>query len=280
MSGDILSSQSLETKNTKPQKGKGAKVWGPLAILIILIGAVVYFFGPMSWFGPKDLGIRYAQADYNNAIQQTGMHITADLGNGQTYDNQEILSGSDTATGYTGGDGSEAIKIKDLSFKDFDWKFSNYQQKTIRVSDVEATAFFNEIAPAFWWFQKTQVKINPDGTIVTSSSANVGKMKKDLFGDVAGNIPVPIPNSINLYTEGDFSITNNKISMTPTVMTAGNLSLPENMKSGSNLAAFSGYLERFYTVIPDLKINKAGLEGSGFVFDGIIPTEVNITPKQ
>jgi len=251
-----------------------------LVLLLLVIIAGLYVYGSMAWFGPKDLGVKYTQKDYNDVVQKLEMHVSADLGNGETFDNKEILAGNDDATGYTSTDAAKNLKMKDLSFTNYDWKFSNYQQKSIRVSNVEASAFFNEIAPAFWWFKDTQVKIAADGTIITSSSANIEKMKNDLFGDVAKFIPVSLPNKLNLYTEGDFSITNNKINMTPTVMSSGTLSLPENLKSGSNLRTFSDYLERFYTVIPDLKIDKAARDGNEFVFEGNIPTEVSITPKK
>jgi hypothetical protein len=269
-----------ETKSQPSRKKKhvGRKVF--LIILLLLVATGLGVYGSMSWLKPKNLGVKYTQKDYNDVIQKIGMHVSADLGNGEVFDNKEILAGSDDATGYASADAAKKLKMKDLSFTNYDWKFTNYQEKSIRVSNVEASAFFNEIAPAFWWFKNTQVKISDDGTIITSSSANIEKMKNDLFGDVADMIPVSLPSKLNLYTEGDFSITDNKISMTPTVMKSGTLSLPENMKSGSNLSAFSGYLERFYTVIPDLRIDKAARDGKEFIFEGNIPTEVVITPKK
>lgn len=267
-----------QSRPSRKKRHTGRNIFLVLLLLIIIAG--VYVYGSMAWFGPKNLGVKYTQKDYNDVIQKLEMHVSADLGNGETFDNKEILGGNDDATGYTSTDAAKNLKMKDLSFTNYDWKFSNYQQKSIRVSNVEASAFFNEIAPAFWWFKDTQVKIAADGTIITSSSANIEKMKNDLFGDVAKFIPVSLPNKLNLYTEGDFSITNNKINMTPTVMSSGTLSLPENLKSGSNLRTFSDYLERFYTVIPDLKIDKAGRDGNEFVFEGNIPTEVSITPKK
>jgi len=38
-------------------------------------------------------------------------------------------------------------------------------------------------------------------------------------------------------------------------------------------------LERFYTIIPELQIKNAGVSNGGFIFDGVIPTQVSITPK-
>lgn len=263
-----------------PKKKSHIGRWIFLTVLVLLLGAGLFIYGQISWFGPKDLGVRYTQKDYNSAVQKLGIHITADLGNGTTYDNKDILAGSETATGYGSANNSTAVKVGDLNFKDYNWEFTNYVRKTVRLTNVEVTAFFNEIAPSFWWFKNTQVKIAPDGTIITSSSANIKKMKENLFSDVAGKIPVPLPDKVNLYTEGDFSVTNNKINMNPEVMNTGAISLPKEFKSGSNLNTFSSYLERFYTTIPNLSITNAGVENGEFVFDGNIPTEVKVTPKK
>ncbi len=253
--------------------------WIFLVVLLAILGFIAYFVATTFFGGPKDLGIRYTQKDYNNVIQKLGIHITADLGNGETYDNKDILAGDDSATGYKSSANSSSVTIKDLNFKDFNWEFSNYVHKTITLSDVEATAFFNEIAPSFWWFKDTQVKINPDGTILTSSSANIDKMKKTLYSDVADKIPFALPNKVNLYTEGDFGVQNNKITMDPKVMNAGPVPVPKTFTTGDNLAVFSTYLERFYTIVPELDIINAGVKDGQFVFDGTIPTEIKVTPK-
>ncbi len=248
-----------------------------LGILIVLVGAVVYLLGSLSLFKPKNLGIRYDQADFNSVVQKLGLHVTADLGNGETYDNAPILSG-DAAAVPDSTISSGTLKGK-LSYKDYDWSFSDYQPVSVTLTPEEVSAFFNEIAPTFWWFDDTQVKIAPDGTIITSTRADIRKILEDLFPDVAGYIPVPLPDSANLYTEGDFAITDNRIAMDPDVIKVGPVSIPGTYLEGENLDVFSEYLGRFYTIIPDLQINSAGVQGGEFVFDGVIPTEVSVTPK-
>jgi len=249
-----------------------------IAILLIIIGGLVYVIGSFMWFPPKDLGVKYTQSDFNSAMRKTGVHIRADLGDGKVYDNKSILEGSNPQN--SANTITDSARIKNLSLRDYTWKFSNYKHKAFKLSSVEATAFFNEMAPPVWWFSQSQIKINPDGTIASSSKADVKRIKEELFSDVAGQIPVPLPDiKLNLYTEGSFSIKNNKITMNPKTIEAGPISLPNEYKSGSNLKAFSGYLERFYSVIPKLQINSFGVKDGQFLFDGNIPTEVSITPK-
>lgn len=345
-------------------------LWIFLSVLLIVVAALIFIFAKIAWFGPKDLGVRYTQKDYNNVIQKLGMHIEADLGNGITYDNSAILAGDDEATGYltanipnsgnssivissksnssaakssaakssagkssvsassalmssinisstvkssmgsssailssmdassainsilgssstdssgmivSNSDEPAAIEIVDLNFEDFNWEFSKYEHKSITISYIEATAFFNEIAPFFWWFKNTQVKIQPDGKIISSSSVNIKKLKTNLYKDVADKIPFPLPDQVNLYTEGGFAVKNNRISMEPDAIDAGVIPVKSILSTGENLNIFSFYLERFYTTIPELSIDNAGVKDGQFVFEGTIPTEIKVTPKE
>lgn len=263
--------------NTAPKKKRHVGLYVLLSILIVLAGVIVYFLGSFSFFKPKDLGVKYTQADTNSVMQKLGIHVTADLGNGQKYDNAPMLTGDLTAKANSTLS-SKTLGTK-LSYKDYNWAFSNYQPKKVTLTPAEVTAFFNEIAPTFWWFDNTQVKIDSDGSIITSSKANIKKIKEEIYPDIAGEIPIPLPDSVNLYTKGDFSITNNKINMVPEEIKAGPIKVPEQYLGGSNLNVFSEYLDRFITIIPGLQINSAGAKDGGFVFDGTIPTEVSITPK-
>jgi hypothetical protein len=261
-----------------PKKKRHIGLFITLGVLAVLIGGAIYLLGSVfSWFGPKDIGGSYTQADFNSVIQKLGLHITADLGNGETYDNAPILNGD--ASSKADSTIKAATLKKKLAIKDYNWSFSNYQQKSVTLTVAEANAFFNEIAPSFWWFDKTRVVIDKDGKIISSSKVDMKKIKAELYPDVAGDIPIPLPSSLNLYTKGDFSVTNNKIDMVPEVIKAGPISIPTQYTGGDNLNIFEDYLGRFITVVPELQINYAGAKDGEFVFDGYIPTEIAVTPK-
>ncbi len=248
-----------------------------LVVLVVVVGAGAFFLSRLNLFGPKDLGIRYTQSDFNSAVRKLGIHITADLGNGETYDNAPILAGG--ADAKPDSTISRKTRKKKLPYSDFRWEFSQYQPKTVTLTPAEATAFFNEIAPNCWWFEQTQVRIEPDGTITTSSRADIDKILTDLYPDVSRYIPIPLPSRANIYTEGDLSIVNNRISMDPQAIRIGPVGVPDKYLQGENLDIVSEHLERFYTIIPELQINNAGVQDGSFVFDGVIPTEINVTPK-
>lgn len=232
----------------KKKKGLRALI---ITLIVLLILGAGGFAAYQFLLGKTDLGVAYTDADTKSVMGKIGL----------TIDSSKVPKGGSTKIG------------------DYNWTFSNYQRKTFNVTPAEAMAFFNTIAPGFWWFDNTQIKIGTDGSIITSSTLNIGKMKNELFPDVAKYIPIPLPDSAGLYTKGQFSIVNNKISMNPETIKVGAVEVPKDYLTGSNLTTFSGYLERIYKVIPGLEIYSAKQQGTGFVFDGKIPTKVTVTPK-
>ena len=295
---------SIEQTNPNPammpRKKKGhVGLWIALSVLFLVIVAGVYLFATIAWLPPKDLGITYSQKDFNAVMRKIGTHIKVDFGAGESYDNRTILdekpsvSGT-AATGYFSLNndvkGGSKVTIRDLNYKDYKWKFSNYKRKSFALTPVEVSAFFNYIAPGFWWFKNTQI-INEGNVIKTSATVDIKKLKSNLYSDVAGLITFPLPDKANLYTEGQFSITNNKITMVPTVMDIGLISIPIEFRTGANLNSFEDYLTRFFTVLNQdangnikkgkdaLYIFFAGIKDGQFFFDGNIPMNVEVSPK-
>jgi len=263
----------------KPKK-RHVGLWVFLCLLVLVTAGVVLTIGPAIWFGPKDLGVRYTQKDFNTVMKGVGVSIKADFGDGTKYDNTEILNGSETATGYISEDGKKAIKIKKLDYQDYNWTFSNYQKKTIRVTQEEATAVLNEIAPPYFWLTDTQVKIEPDNSIKFSSSLNIRNIIRDIFQSLADKIPIKLPEKLNVYLEGRFSIKNNTIGSPPTKATSSIYTVPEKYLTDKNIATFVSYFTDLFDEL-DLKIDVESLtiENGEFVFVGTVPTEVTVTPK-
>lgn len=246
-----------------PRRKKRIGLWIFLTILLLIIALAVWFLGSFSFLGPKNLGVKYTQEDFESAILKTGMTITFDGKSGQTLEEYK-----------------EAIKDQKLSIKDYNWEFSDYQEKTFTLTPQEATALLNNIAPNFWWFEDIQVNILPDGTMEGSSTVDVERLKNDLLSDVADDIPITLPESINIYSKGRLSITDNAISAQPEEFKVGLVTLPEEYMTAESVDVMEEYFARIYTIVPGLEIKSLGTDSSGnFVFDGIIPQTVNVTPK-
>ena len=243
-------------------KKKGIKIV-PIILLVIVI-VVLWFLGSIfAWFGPKDLGVKYTEKDLKSAIEKIGMNASFDGKIGTEIN------------GYIKSLGKQGIERSD-----YNWSYSDFQAKTITLTPAEATAFLNDIAPAFNWFSDVQVNVNDSGKLEASGTVNVGKLKADLYSDVASKIPVPIPDKVNMSGAAKMSITDNKLNASESNINIGMVPLPAKYITGENGAIVSKYLERIYTVIPGFKINSLKADkNKNIVVDAVVPQNISITKK-
>jgi hypothetical protein len=117
------------------------------------------------------------------------------------------------------------------------------------------------------------------GNIITSSQLDIAGLTKALFPDVASQIPIPLPDKANIYTEGKISIIDNHIAMKPDVFNIGPVALPDQFKTEEANTVVASFLDRIITMIPGLVINKIEENGGEFDVDALIPQKVTIRPK-
>ena len=265
----------------KPKKKRHVGLWIFLAIFAILTGTVIYAIGSLAWFGPKDLGIRYTQADTNRAIRAAGIHITADLGDGIQYDNKKALQGDDEDTGLTGTDKKPSEVAKELDSKEYNYEFSKYEKKTVVLTNEEATAFANEVVTPFLWFGDIQIRVEPDGSVSTSSRAYVKTILETIFPEYSEKIPIPLPEKMNIYTVGVISAKNDVFFLTYSLAKAGPFTLPEQYNTPDNINSFASYFKRFYLFSDANKMRLIDFQvkDGKLVFVAYLPTEIKITPK-
>jgi len=232
-----------------------------LAAVVLILLSVSWVYASFSLLGPKDLGVKYTHEDYVSALEKTGIQVE-----------YEGLS----------GEALEEYKknAEKKSIHDYNFEFSEYEQKEFTLTNEEATALLNEIAPGFWWFDNLQVKVMPDGTMEGSSTADIKRLKTDLYSDVADDVPLPLPDSLNIYSKGRISVTNNQLSGDPETFYLGAVPLPEKYMEEDSVSVMEEYLPRIYTVVPGLEITSLTSNPDGeFVFDGVIPQKVSVTKK-
>ncbi len=275
----------------KKQKKRHLGLWIFLSILVLSIAGITYLVASAFWLGPKDLGIKYTQKDFNKVIQELDIHMTADLGNGNSYDNTDILNGSDTATGYFSSDDRKTVAVENVNYDDFNWEFSKYEKKAIKVTDVQATAFFNEMGMSneFLWLSNTQIKIEPDGSVKLSAALNVKTFIRDLFQSIKDEIrgveekiKISLPEKLNIYLEGpgEFAIINNKVSKIPPKVSSSIITVPEKYLTDENGNKFISYFTDLFAKINlNIDVEKFYVENGEFYFEGTVPTEVRVTPK-
>jgi hypothetical protein len=233
-----------------------------LAVFVLILVSVSWVYASFSLLGPKDLGVEYTTEDYLSALEKTGMQIEFEGMNGVELEE------------YMENVGKESID-------DYNFEFSEYERRQFALNAAESTALLNEIAPAFWWFDDLQVKVSPDGTMEGSSTADIKRLKEDLYSDVAGDVPIPLPDTLNIYSKGKISITNNQLNGEPEEFKLGAVSLPGKYMEEESVDIMEDYFPRIYTVVPGLEITSLTSNSDGeFVFDGIIPQKVSVTKKQ
>lgn len=263
-------------------KKKGSKIKGFIFLILILVlsGSAFYVYSGLSLFKPKDLGVSYTPADYSRALEKTGIEIIVD-GQRITWQTQSTLADGQTfeqsaayLLGVIGNPGPEKKMINDYNFE-----FSDFERKTFTLTNQEATAFLNGIAPSFFWFDTIQVKSLQGGKVEASSTLNTKKIMTELYSDVADKIPIPLPDRVNIYGIASVSVTNNRLSWYPDSFYLGPVSLPERYMNDSTIQAVEPYLQRLYTVVPGFEIISLTTQGNGFFVDAVFPQKVVVTKK-
>jgi len=172
---------------------------------------------------------------------------------------------------YEGLTGEELEKYKEEEIKngkkksihDYNFEFSEYERKEFTLTNQEATALLNELAPGFWWFGNLQVKVLPDGTMEGSSTADIKRLKTDLYSDVADDVPIPLPDNLNIYSKGRVSIINNQLNGDPETFNLGAVSLPDKYMEDESVSVMEEYFPRIYTVVPGLEITSLTSNSNG-----------------
>lgn len=246
-----------------PRKKKRTGCLIAIIILLILLlavaGLAAMVFG---LFGPKDLGVDYTEADYQSAMTKIGTVIIFD------------------------GLEGDALRAKTLELKadkteylidDYDWQQADFQRRTFELTPEEATALCNEIAPAFYWFEQTQVDILPGGAVEASGTLRLRKALQDHYPDLMDEVPFPVFRKVNLYASGGIEISENNLDLAPDTFRTG----PIEGISTKMLDENAHYFEPLYTSIPGLIIHSLEVtEDETFAVDATIPQRITVTRRQ
>jgi hypothetical protein len=259
----------------KPRKKRRIGCWIFLVLFLAIVGAVTYFIATFAWLPPRDLGIRYTQADFDRAVEKIGLQVDFE---GKSSDEMTALI--------------KENRNKQIPLDDYKFVFSDYQERSFELSQEEVTAFINEIAPPFSWFESVQVKVLGDGRTAGSYKVRFDKIKAELIPDVADQIPAEIgrflPKTFNLYMEGSFEIVENDVRVPEKLdkleIGAVNMQPVINgvfgeLTEGERASVFD-YTERIIQKIPDLIIHSLRVNDNGnYEISAYMPTHVTVTHK-
>jgi len=154
-----------------------------ISAIVLVVVVLGFAFPGLIW--TKSLGVTYTQTDYNSIMDK--LNYTKD----------------DAPTGDS----------KDL----YNYIYGPANSVDTEFTSEELTAFFNENRPSYYPLKNVQVKINEDGTIELSASANVDYFLNDVLGgkytreQIESEIPTLgiLPDNVNIYVKFAGSVTQN-----------------------------------------------------------------------
>jgi len=230
---------------------------GVVALVVILVGG--YFGlvpGVSALFGsnrPRDLGVRYTEADLQSLRGKTGTQY-------------QILPADASP---------EASR-----------SYSGQRPVTASFTDRELTAELNSVPWKYDPLVDAQVKFNADGTTEFS-----GLMLKDKVPDYVramGLTPTEIqlmldqldiiPGNPPIYARGKFQITNNRVA-TYDVQTLeiGRVAVPESVRRETR-STFIALVERRMRTLTGFHAKSITVEGGVLKFDGTLPAVIATAP--
>ena len=225
------------------------KGWWIFIGIIVLIVLVLGFFGFVPGLSnilgankPKDLGVKYSEADLAAGRAMTGVTL-------------EAMPATDKSLAFSGS--------KSIS--------GTYTNEII-------TAMINGAKYKYYPITNAQVKISDDGTIETSGNFNISKAvvwSNTLGGDKglgekAQSYIGTVSSNPSFYLKGKMTVVNNQITLNIDSAKISRFNAPKSIidQYQGQLADFVG--QRIAN-IPGMNINSAMFAGSKMVLDGSYP---------
>ncbi|MBI2867102.1 MAG: hypothetical protein HYX97_02055 [Chloroflexi bacterium] len=233
-------------------------VLGVLVVVTALVGGYLGLVpGVSAVFGsnrPRDLGVRYTQADLQSLRGKTGTRYESLPANAPP----------------------EASRI-----------YSGQRAVSASFTDRELTAELNSVTWKYDPLVDAQVKFNADGT--TEFSGLILKEKAPDYVRAMGLTPAEvqlisdqlniIPGDPPVYAKGRFQITDNRLTIFEVqVLEVGRVAVPESvLREGRG--TFIGLVERRMRTITGFHAKSVTIEGDVLKFDGTLPAMIATTPK-
>jgi len=234
-----------------------------IVIIILALGYLGFIPGLSAIFGsdkPRDLGVKYTQADYVSAAKKNKVNIAV-------------------------VDSAQSIKSS------LEWGGSNQINNSWTSQEVTATINANSADWEYFPMKDVQFKIDPDGSVEVSGILSVDKLKGyaqatnvseadiQTVENVFNEFKIP-KGPIPFYIKGNLTIKDDNVDVEVPKLEIGRLPIPRNLyeSAKSSFESFakqqltSGGYGNFY--IKSLDFNNGKLN-----FNGNLPASVTIAKK-
>jgi hypothetical protein len=181
-----------------------------VSILVLVILGLGFSFPGLIW--TRSLGVTYTQTDYNSIMDK--LNYTKDAA--PTGDSKDL----------------------------YNYIYGPANSVDTQFTSEELTAFFNENRPSYYPLKNVQVKINDDGTIELSASANVDYFLNDVLGgkytreQIENEVPTLgiLPDNVNIYVKFTGSVTQNISYINVKALTVQGVAISESYFSTASAA--------------------------------------------
>lgn len=212
-----------------------------LVALIIIVPILIFQYFLNS--GPRDLGVKYTDADRNTAYANNGVESVA------------ITPSQDDPTGI---------------------KYEGKKEIKTSFTSAEITALNNSVKWVNYPVSNVQIKINTDGTGEASGVLDV----KKILNWVSFTHPIAeIESKVNeykidfnpsFYLKGKVAVVNNKVSLTPQAIEVGRITIPQNIVS-ENVNNVEKFIETRINYVPNFYVKSLNLDGGKVNLDATVP---------
>jgi hypothetical protein len=225
-----------------------------LVVPVLLLGYLGFIPGLSEVFGsnkPRDLGIKYTEADRLNAYTKNAV---------------ESLSLPTTA--------SAAASIK----------YEGKKNLNVSFTQEELTALNNSVTWKYYPISNLQIKISPNGIGEVSGLLHIKKILPyiSLTHSTKEVEEVMSKYSISFdtpfYLKGSVKVVDNQVSLVGQQVQIGRLTIPQNLVT-ENIPALEDFAEKRITTVPNLSIKSFNLDGGKANFIGTVP-EKEFTAKE
>lgn len=216
------------------------------AIIVIVIIVPLALFMFITSGGPRDLGVKYTQADYTQTHQKIGT---------------EVVTASTSAS------------VKDSL------QFSGKKESKVSLNSSEITAYLNADKYVYAPITNVQIKINPDGTGEASGILNI----KNFITYVSLTTPTEdVQKAIDkfhinanppFYAKGTLVVTNNQVNFNIQHLEVGRIPVPQNYVT-ENQGALNDYATKKLNSIPNLQVRSLTLTDGKANLDATVPEKV------
>lgn len=222
-----------------------------LFVIIVALVGVVYLYSSIFLLGPKDLGVRYTQEDYER--------ISEAIGGERVY--------------------PEDMREDDDIFQDYILNYSLPKAYNLEITAEEMGAIIEEILPPAFPIKDLQMIIHDDDTVEVSCRANIEVLVNQFFSDVVDQIPIPLPDKANIYIKGRLETINGVSVVDIQDAKIGSISVPDKYLTKESQITIARYADRFQTAAPGVVIRSLRFDNNKIHFDGDFPDSYYIQTK-